>query len=119
MRVASGIKGTLDLILTRRPKPYAERDLPFEVYIGDGKTMPVGAYFQEHPHPKYIATEARLRDLAVGVRGERAGDIMLLAHNGENARNYENDVGAAACGSGAIFATHCALYDLDNSQKEE
>jgi predicted AlkP superfamily pyrophosphatase or phosphodiesterase len=81
--LAPRLKGTLDLILTRRPRPYAENDLPFEVYVGNGQTMPIGAYLQEHPHPNYVETEARLRDLAVGFRGERAGDIMLLAHNGD------------------------------------
>jgi hypothetical protein len=81
--LAPRLKGTLDLILTRRPKPYAEQDLPFEVYVGGGRTVPIGVYLQEHPHPTYIETETRLRDLAVGPRGERAGDIMLLAHNGD------------------------------------
>lgn len=82
-KLAPRLKGTIDLILTRRPKPYEEVDLPFEVYIGHGKTMPIAAYLQQHPHPTYTETEARLRDLAAGVRGERAGDIMLLAHNGD------------------------------------
>ncbi len=77
------MKGTLDLILTRRPKAYAEVDLPFEVYIGGGKTMPVTEYLKEHPHPTYVEVELRLRDLAVGPHGERAGDIMLIAHNGD------------------------------------
>lgn len=82
-KLAPRLKGTLDLILTRKPKPYQEVDLPFEVYVGDGKTMPLGAYLEQHPHPTYVATEARLRDLAEGTRGERAGDILLLAHNGD------------------------------------
>ena len=77
------MQGALDMILVRRPKPYAEVDLPFEVYVGGGKTMPVDAWLQEHPHPSYVAVEARLRDLAVGVHGERAGDLLLLAHNGD------------------------------------
>lgn len=81
--LAPSLKDTLDLILTRQPKPYAEEDAPFEVYVGDGRTVPIGVYLQEHPHPTYVEAEARLRDLAVGVRGERAGDIMLLAHNGD------------------------------------
>jgi hypothetical protein len=82
-KLAPALKGTLDLILTRRPKPYAEVDLPFEVYVGDGKTVPLGVYLEQHPHPTYVQTEGRLRDLAAGARGERAGDIMLLAHNGD------------------------------------
>jgi len=82
-KLLPALKGTLDLVLTREPKPYAQEDLPFEVYVGEGRTMPLGAYLEQHPHPTYIETEARLRDLAVGLRGERAGDIMLLAHNGD------------------------------------
>jgi Type I phosphodiesterase / nucleotide pyrophosphatase len=81
--LAPRLKGTLDLILTRKPRPYAEEDLPFEVYVGHGQTVPVASYLQEHPHPTYIETETRLKDLAAGVRGERAGDIMLIAHNGD------------------------------------
>jgi hypothetical protein len=79
------MKGTLDLILTRRPKPYLDVDLPFEVYVGNGKTVPVGEYLAAHPHPTYVAVEQRLRDLAVGKHGERAGDVLLLAHNGDRA----------------------------------
>ncbi len=77
------MRGTLDMILTRRPKPFAEVDAPFEVYVGGGKTVPVDAYLKEHPHPTYVAVDARLRDLGVGPHGERAGDILLLAHNGD------------------------------------
>ena len=81
--LAPRLKDTLDLILTRKPRPYAEEDLPFEVYVGNGQTVPVAGYLQEHPHPTYIELETRLKDLAAGVRGERAGDIMLIAHNGD------------------------------------
>jgi predicted AlkP superfamily pyrophosphatase or phosphodiesterase len=81
--LAPRMKGTLDLILTRKPKPFSENDAPFEVYVGDRKTMAVSAYLEQHPHPTYVDLEARLKDLAVGKHGERAGDIMLLAHNGD------------------------------------
>jgi hypothetical protein len=77
------MKGTLDMILTRRPRPNAEDDLPFEVYVGDGKLVPVEKYLEEHPHPTYVDMAARLRDLGVGPHGERAGDVILLAHNGD------------------------------------
>ena len=82
-KLVKELKGTLDLVLTRRPKPFAEKDLPFEVYVGGGKTVPVEAYLKEHPHPTYVDVDARLRDLAEGPRGERAGDVLLLAHNGD------------------------------------
>ncbi len=87
--IAPQMKGALDMILVRKPRPYAEVDLPFEVYVGDGKTMPLEDYLREHPHPTYIAMVERLRDLAVGVHGERAGDIMLLAHNGDKDQKDE------------------------------
>lgn len=76
------LKGTLDMILTRKPRPFAEKDLPFEVYVGDGRTVPVDDYLREHPHPTYIAVNERLRALAAGRYGERAGDIMLITHLG-------------------------------------
>ena len=74
---------TLDMVLTRKPKPFGEDDLPFEVYVGDGKLVPVEAWLAQHPHPTYVDLAARLRDLAVGPFGERAGDVLLVAHNGD------------------------------------
>jgi hypothetical protein len=78
-----GMKDTLDLILVRKPRPVAEIDRPFEVYIGGSKTMPLDDYLRAHPHPTYIDMVERMHDLAVGTHGERAGDIMLLAHFGD------------------------------------
>ena len=80
---APEMKDTIDLVLTRKPRPYADDDLPFEVYVGDGRTVPIAEYLRDHPHPTYVRVEERLRGLAVGAHGERAGDILLLAHNGD------------------------------------
>lgn len=77
------MRGTLDLVLTRKPVPFAEDDRPFEVYVGDGRTVPLQTYLARHPHPTYVALERRLLELAAGPRGERAGDVLLLAHNGD------------------------------------
>jgi hypothetical protein len=82
-RHASTLRGALDLVLTRRPRPYADDDLPFEVYVGGGRTVPLGAYLRRHPHRDWVATEARLRELAVGRYGERAGDVLLVAKDGD------------------------------------
>ena len=87
--LSPSMKETLDLILTRRPKPHDEDDLPFEVYVGAGKTVPVDEYLKEHPHSTYVEVQSRLRDLAVGPYGEHAGDILLLAHNGDRATPAE------------------------------
>ena len=83
------LKGTLDLILTRKPRAFAENDLPFEVYVGDGKTVPVDDYLRDHPHPTYIAVNERLKALAAGRYGERAGDIMLLSEFGDQANKED------------------------------
>lgn len=77
------MRGTLDLILTRTPRAVPEDDLPFEVYLGDGRLEPVETHLRKHPRPEYLDLAARLRDLAVGPYGERAGDVVLLAHNGD------------------------------------
>jgi len=80
-----GMKGTLDLVLVREPRPFAEDDLPFQVYVGPEEIVPVGPYLAAHPHPDYVAVDERLGDLAVGKHGERAGDVLLIAHNGDRA----------------------------------
>jgi hypothetical protein len=77
-----GMKGTLDMVLTRKPKPWSEKDEPFQVYVGDGKLVPVERYLADNPRPTYVDLDARLRDLAVGKYGERAGDVLLIANNG-------------------------------------
>lgn len=76
-----GMRRTLDLILARRPRPFAEDDAPFEVYVGGGRLVPVERYLRRHPHPHWVAFEARLRELAVGRYGERAGDVVLIARD--------------------------------------
>jgi hypothetical protein len=81
--LAPEMKGALDLVLARRPRPVDEVDLPFEVYVGDGKTVPIEAYLRDHPHPSYVRLAERMRELAVGVHGERAGDLILIAHDGD------------------------------------
>jgi hypothetical protein len=82
-RYAPHMKGSLDMILTRRPRPYAEDDVPFQVYVGGGRLVPVKQYLAKHPRNTWVDFESRLRDLAVGRYGERAGDVVLLARNGD------------------------------------
>jgi hypothetical protein len=82
-RYAPALRGTLDMILTRRPRPFAEDDLPFEVYVGGGRLVPIASYLRTHRHPTWVAVESRLRELAVGRYGERAGDVLLIAKNGD------------------------------------
>lgn len=84
--LAPHMQNTLDLVLVRRPVPVPEVDRPFEVYLGEGKTQAIEDYLRDHPHPSYVDLPQRLAELAVGVHGERAGDILLVAHNGDRER---------------------------------
>jgi hypothetical protein len=79
------MRGKLDMIFVRQPRPFRAVDLPFEVYVGGGRTMTIDDYLREYPHPTYVALAERMQELAVGRYGERAGDILLLAHNGDRA----------------------------------
>jgi hypothetical protein len=85
-RWVPALKGTLDMVLTRHPKPHAEHDNPFQVYAGGGKLVSVTARLAEHPRPTYVDLAERLHDLAAGPLGERAGDVLLLTHNGDRER---------------------------------
>jgi predicted AlkP superfamily pyrophosphatase or phosphodiesterase len=82
-KLVPAMRGKLDMIFVRKPKPVVEVDNEFEVYIGGGNTQSIDDYLREHPHPTYVAVADRMKELAVGPHGERAGDILLLAHNGD------------------------------------
>ncbi|MEP6859035.1 MAG: alkaline phosphatase family protein [Deltaproteobacteria bacterium] len=81
--LAPGMRGTLDMIFVREPRPVGEGQRTFEVYVGGGKTMAIEAYLAQHPHPTYVDVARRIEELAVGRHGDRAGDILLLAHDGD------------------------------------
>lgn len=80
------LRGTLDLVLARRPRPPGSLSRPFEVYVGHGRLVPIDRYLRTHPHPTYVELASRLHDLAVGPHGDRAGDVILVAHNGDRDR---------------------------------
>ncbi|MES1951633.1 hypothetical protein S4A8_12302 [Salinisphaera sp. S4-8] len=77
------LRGTLDMILVRTAASDSDAEQVFEVYIGHGKTQPIAAYLAAHPHPSYVDMPQRLHDLTVGRHGDRAGDLILVAHNGD------------------------------------
>lgn len=76
------LAGRVSTVLVRRPKPFDEDDEPFVVYAGDGATRPVPDYLRAHPEVGGPELARRLHHLAVGPRGERAGDVILIAHAG-------------------------------------
>lgn len=75
-----GMRGTLDLILVR------DADGDLTVYEGDGERVPLARYLERHPQPDYVNLERRLRALVDGPAGDRAGDLILLAHLGDRER---------------------------------
>ncbi|MBA3970374.1 MAG: alkaline phosphatase family protein [Gemmatimonadetes bacterium] len=75
------LRGTLDLIFARPPRPPGQDALPFQVWDGQ-RLVPVGEYLKEHPRPELLELEARLEGLGAGPYGHRAGDVLLLARTG-------------------------------------
>jgi len=77
------LRGTLDMVLVRRPQAAGVLSAPFEVYVGKHKLQPVAEYLRAHPHPTYVDLLARLNELTVGPHGDHAGDIILSTHSGD------------------------------------
>jgi hypothetical protein len=73
------LRGTIALVLARRPAAPGAQHEPFQVYAGGGRLVPLEEHLARSPEPAYVALAPRLRDLAVGARGERAGDVLLIA----------------------------------------
>lgn len=74
---APSMRGSLDLVLARTP----ERG--FEVYLGGGRTEPLAQHLAAHPRASYVAFEPRLQQLTDGPESAHVGDVILLAHNGD------------------------------------
>jgi hypothetical protein len=75
------LRGTLDLILAREPRPVGEDALPFQVWDGR-ELVPMGEYLGRNPRPDLLDFEIRMEALAAGPLGHRAGDVLLLARSG-------------------------------------
>ncbi len=75
------LKGTLDLIFAREPRPPGQNALPFQVFDGK-KLVPIPEYLARHPRPDLLQLDARMKWLGAGPYGERVGDIVLLARSG-------------------------------------
>lgn len=77
----AAMKGTLDLVFARQPRPAAEEELPFEVFDG-ARLVPIAEYLQAHPRPDLLRLRERMDWLSAGPHGDRAGDVLLLARSG-------------------------------------
>ena len=74
------MKDALDMILVRTGASAGATAPVFEVYRG--QSQPIAAWLAEHPRPSYAHLAQRIDDLTVGPHGDRAGDVILIAENG-------------------------------------
>ncbi|CAN5777773.1 hypothetical protein BH23GEM3_BH23GEM3_04250 [soil metagenome] len=82
-RGAPKLHGALDLILAREPRPVGEDAAEFQVWDGQ-RLVPIGEYLAGNPRSDLLRFEERMRGLAAGPYGHRAGDILLRARTGMN-----------------------------------
>lgn len=76
-RPVARLKGTIDLIFSRRPAARGKDAVPYEIF--DGHSLaPIHEYLRRHRRPDLIDLEQRMHWLSAGPYGNRAGDILLL-----------------------------------------
>ena len=75
------LKGTLDLIFAREPRPPGRRAKPYRIFDGH-RLVEIDDYLEDHPRPDLLQLNRRMRWLSAGPYGDRAGDILLLTHSG-------------------------------------
>jgi hypothetical protein len=75
------LRGTLDMILARQPRPPGSDALPFQVWDGSA-LIDVEEFMAQNPRPDLLRFAERLRGLAAGPYGDRAGDVLLFARSG-------------------------------------
>ncbi|HUY18776.1 MAG TPA: alkaline phosphatase family protein [Candidatus Binataceae bacterium] len=72
------LKGTIDLIFARQPVGPGEDALPYRIFDGHD-LISINDYLIDHPRPDLLDLNQRMKWLAAGPYGNRAGDIVLLA----------------------------------------
>lgn len=80
-RPVEALRGTIDLVLTRRPVPSGRDARELRVLEGD-RLVPVARWVRENGRDDLLHLPERLRDLAAGPYGDRAGDVVLMARTG-------------------------------------
>jgi hypothetical protein len=78
---AARMRGTLEMVLARPPRPPGEDAVPFAAWTGT-RLEPLGTYLRARPRPELLELERRLEGLATGPYGHRAGDVLLLSRSG-------------------------------------
>ena len=78
---APELQGTLDLIFARPAARWWRGAQPFQVWDGE-RLLPIPEYLRRNPRPDLIRLDERMRELAMGRMGHRAGDVILMARAG-------------------------------------
>lgn len=76
-----GLRGTLDLVFARAPRPVGTEQAPYQVWDGQ-RLVPIAEYLRAHPRPDLLDLQRRMDGLATGPWGHHAGDVLLLARTG-------------------------------------
>ncbi len=78
---APRLKGTLEMILARRPG--LEDGVTREYRVYDGRRLvELEDYVEDHPEIDLLDIDRRMKWLSVGPHGNRAGDVLLMARTG-------------------------------------
>ena len=75
------LRGSLDVILAREPVSVDRSARAFQVFDGE-RLVPVDRWVRENRRDDLIDLDRRLRDLAEGPLGHRAGDVLLITKSG-------------------------------------
>jgi hypothetical protein len=75
------LRGTLDMILAREPRAPGADALPFRVWDGE-RLVDIEEHLAGSPRPDLVNFAERMRGLAAGPHGHRAGDVLLFARSG-------------------------------------
>jgi len=102
------LRGTLDLIFAREPRPFGQGAAPYQVWDG-ARLVPIAQYLRAHPRPDLLDLERRMDGLATGPYGNHAGDVLLLARTG-----LQRPIGDRFYFSGRYHSWHGSPTDQDS-----
>lgn len=116
------LKGTLDLIFAREPKPVGEDAVAYKVFDGQ-KLVTIAEYLRKNPRKDLLKLEERLKGLAAGPYGHRAGDVLLLTKSGlerpVEERFYFSDIYRSWHGSPTYQDSHIPLVVIRRNDSGE
>ena len=105
---SEALGGRLEMVLVREPSAPGTPQREFQVYTSGG-VVSIAEHLRDHPRPDWVEFEERMRDLAVGALGHRAGDVIVIARLGPSIPRAERSYF-----SGAYHSWHGSPTELDS-----